>query len=113
MLNQAMYHVMGNDTTVNLCGAAGQFELNVMMPVIAHNLNEMMQVMIGAVGAFTEKLMAGLMVNRERTESWPVAESDSGDGAESDHRLQQRGEGGEDGAGGGKEACARWCWRWA
>ena len=70
MLNQAMYHLMGNDTTVNLCGAAGQFELNVMMPVIAHNLNEMMQVMIGAVGAFTEKLMRDLMVNRERTESW-------------------------------------------
>ena len=70
MLNQAMYHVMGNDTTVNLCGAAGQFELNVMMPAIAHNLNEMMQVMIGAVGAFTEKLMAGLAVNRERTASW-------------------------------------------
>ena len=70
MLNQAMYHVMGNDSTVNLCGAAGQFELNVMMPVIAHNLNEMMQVMIGAVGAFTEKLMAGLAVNRERAASW-------------------------------------------
>ena len=70
MLNQAMYHCIGNDTTVNLCGAAGQFELNVMMPIIAHNLNEMMQVMIGSVGAFTEKLMAGLVVNRERTESW-------------------------------------------
>lgn len=70
MLNQAMYHVIGNDTTVNLCGAAGQFELNVMMPVLAHNLNEMLQVMIGAVGAFTEKLMAGLEVNRERAASW-------------------------------------------
>ena len=70
MLNQAMYHVMGNDTTVNLCGAAGQFELNVMMPVLAHNLNEMLQVMIGAVGAFTEKLMVGLAVNRERAASW-------------------------------------------
>jgi len=70
MLNQAMYHVMGNDTTVNLCGAAGQFELNVMMPIMAHNLNEMMQVMIGALGAFTEKLMAGLLLNRERAESW-------------------------------------------
>ena len=70
MLNQAMYHVMGNDTTVNLCGAAGQFELNVMMPAIAHNLNEMMQVMIGSAGAFTDKLMAGLTLNRERTESW-------------------------------------------
>jgi len=70
MLNQAMYHVMGNDTTVNMCGAAGQFELNVMMPIISHNLNEMMQVMIGAVRAFTDKLMAGLILNRERTESW-------------------------------------------
>ncbi len=70
MLNQAMYHVIGNDTTVSLCGAAGQFELNVMMPVLAHNLNEMLQVMIGAVGAFTEKLMAGLEANRERAASW-------------------------------------------
>ncbi|MCY4070207.1 MAG: aspartate ammonia-lyase [Chloroflexi bacterium] len=70
MMNQAMYHVIGNDTTVNLCGAAGQFELNVMMPMIAHNLNEMMMVMIGAVRAFTGKLMAGLTLNRERTESW-------------------------------------------
>ena len=70
MMNQAMYHIMGNDTTVNLCGAAGQFELNVMMPMIAHNLNEMMMVMIGATRAFTNKLMAGLILNRERTESW-------------------------------------------
>ena len=70
MLNQAMYHVMGSDMTVNLCGAAGQLELNVMMPMIAHNLNEMMQVMIGAVRAFTDKLMAGLTLNRGRTESW-------------------------------------------
>lgn len=70
MLNQAMYHVMGNDTAINMCGAAGQFELNVMMPIISHNLNEMMQVMIGSVTAFTDKLMAGLILNRERTESW-------------------------------------------
>jgi len=70
MLNQAMYHVMGCDTTVNMCGAAGQFELNVMMPIISHNLNEMMQVMNGSINAFTDKLMDGLILNRERTESW-------------------------------------------
>ena len=70
MLNQAMYHIMGSDMTVSLCGAAGQFELNVMMPMIAHNLNEMMQVMIGAARAFTDRLMAGLILNRERAESW-------------------------------------------
>lgn len=70
MLNQAMYHIMGNDTTVNMCGMAGQFELNVMMPIIAHNLNEMMQVMIGSVLAFTDKCMVGLIANREQAESW-------------------------------------------
>jgi fumarate hydratase, class II len=34
---------MGNDLTVMLAGQAGQLELNVMMPIIAHNLFEMMQ----------------------------------------------------------------------
>lgn len=70
MLNQAMYHVMGNDTAVNMSGMAGQFELNVMMPIISHNLNEMMMVMIGSIQAFTDKLMDGLVLNAERTESW-------------------------------------------
>lgn len=70
MLNQTMYHVMGNDATVNMCGAAGQFELNVMMPIISHNLNESMQIMIASVRVFTDKLIAGLILNRERTESW-------------------------------------------
>ncbi|MCY4023555.1 MAG: aspartate ammonia-lyase [Anaerolineaceae bacterium] len=70
MLNMAMYHVMGNDLTVTLASQAGQLELNVMMPVIAHNLNEMMQVMTGSVNAFTEKCVAGLIVNRETAEGW-------------------------------------------
>ena len=70
MLNQAMFHIMGNDHTVMLCGQAGQLELNVMMPMIAHNLNEMMMVMIGAVNAFTNKAVKGLILNRERAEGW-------------------------------------------
>jgi len=70
MLNQAMFHIMGNDHAVTLCAQAGQLELNVMMPMIAHNLNEMMQVMIGAVAAFTDKLMVGLTANRDQAERW-------------------------------------------
>jgi len=70
MLNQAMYHIMGNDHAINMAGMAGQFELNVMMPIISHNLNEMIQVMIGSVRAFTDKLIVGLQANRERAESW-------------------------------------------
>ncbi len=70
MLNMAMYHVMGCDTTVALAAAAGQLELNVMMPIIAHNLFEEMQVIIGSVRAFTEKCVMGLTANREKAEGW-------------------------------------------
>ena len=70
MLDMAMFHVIGCDTTVALASQAGQLELNVMMPIIAHNLFESMQVVIGAVNAFTEKCVAGLQSNREKAESW-------------------------------------------
>ena len=70
MLDMAMFHVIGCDTTVSLAAQAGQLELNVMMPIIAHNLFESMQVMIGAVNAFSEKCVKGLMANREKAESW-------------------------------------------
>ena len=70
MLNQAMFHIIGNDLTVLLAAQAGQLELNVMMPIIAHNLFEMEHVMIGSVNAFTTKLVVGLVANRERAEAW-------------------------------------------
>lgn len=70
MLNMAMFHVMGNDLTVMLAGQAGQLELNVMMPIIAHNLFEMMHVTIGAVNAFTDKCVVGVTANREKAEGW-------------------------------------------
>jgi fumarate hydratase class II len=70
MLNQAMYHVQGCDHTIALAAQAGQLELNVMMPVIAHNLFEMMQVTIGSVRAFTEKCVRGVQVNREKARGW-------------------------------------------
>ena len=70
MLDMAMFHVQGCDLTVALAAQAGQLELNVMMPVIAHNLFESMQVMIGAVRAFTEKCVGGLQANRAKAEGW-------------------------------------------
>ena len=70
MLNMAMFHVQGCDLTVSLAAQAGQLELNVMMPIIAHNLFESMQVMIGAVRAFTEKCVRGLQANRGKAEGW-------------------------------------------
>ena len=70
MLDQAMFHVIGCDTTVALAAQAGQLELNVMMPILAHNLFEMMQVVIGSVNAFTERAVKGLTANREKAEGW-------------------------------------------
>ncbi len=70
MLNMACFHVMGNDLTVMMAGQAGQLELNVMMPIIAHNLFEMMQVLIGATRAFTDKCVVGLEANRAKAEGW-------------------------------------------
>ncbi|WP_299025153.1 aspartate ammonia-lyase [uncultured Thermanaerothrix sp.] len=70
MLNMAMYHIIGLDTAVALASQAGQLELNVMMPIIAHDLFEMMHVMIGAVRAFTQKCVVGIQANREKAEGW-------------------------------------------
>jgi len=70
MLDQAMFHVIGCDTTVALAAQAGQLELNVMMPILAHNLFEMMQIVIGSVNAFTERAVKGVTANREKAEGW-------------------------------------------
>lgn len=70
MLNMSMFHIQGCDLTVSLAAQAGQLEVNVMMPIIAHNLFEMMQVMIGAISAFTQKCVRGLEANRNKAEEW-------------------------------------------
>ncbi|MCS7088493.1 MAG: aspartate ammonia-lyase [Thermoflexales bacterium] len=70
MLNMAMFHVQGCDLTVSLAAQAGQLELNVMMPIIAHNLNEMMHVMIGAIRAFTTKCVVGIQAQPEKARGW-------------------------------------------
>jgi fumarate hydratase class II len=70
MLNMAAYQVMGDHLTVSMAAAAGQLELNVMMPIIAYNLFQMMDVLINAVDAFTTKCVAGITANREKAEGW-------------------------------------------
>ncbi len=70
MLNMAMFQVMGNDLTVMMSGQAGQMELNVMMPIIAYNLFQSMDVIINSVNAFTEKCVVGVKANREKAAGW-------------------------------------------
>jgi fumarate hydratase class II len=70
MLNMASFHVQGCDHTVALAAQAGQLELNVMMPIIAHNLFEMMHVLIGAITAFTDKCVVGIIANEDKAHGW-------------------------------------------
>ncbi len=70
MLNMAMIHVVGLDAAVALASQAGQLELNVMMPIIAQEIFEMMQVSIGAIRAFTEKGVKGLAANPSKAAAW-------------------------------------------
>jgi fumarate hydratase class II len=70
MLDMAMFQLIGCDTTIAMAAQAGQLELNVMMPVIAYNLFEMMQIAIGSINLFTERAVNGLTANREKAEGW-------------------------------------------
>ena len=70
MLDMSMFHVIGCDTTVSLAAQAGQLELNVMMPIIAHNLFEAMQITIGAVQAFSLRAVQGVAANKEKASGW-------------------------------------------
>jgi len=70
MLDMVCFHVLGNDLTVTLAAQAGQLELNVMMPIIAHELFEMMHILIGALHAFTDRCVRGLTANRDKAEGW-------------------------------------------
>jgi len=70
MVNQTMFHVLGNDLTVTLCGQAGQLELNVMMPILGYNLFQMMDITINALRVFRERCIEGITANREKAAGW-------------------------------------------
>jgi fumarate hydratase class II len=55
--------VMGNDATVAIAGQSGSFQLNVMLPVIAHNLLQSLQLLANACRALARSAIAGFAVN--------------------------------------------------
>jgi fumarate hydratase class II len=65
-LNQVCAQVIGNDAVITISGLSGNFELNVMMPVMAHNLLSSMELLTNGVKVFKEKCIIGLTVNEER-----------------------------------------------
>ncbi|MBI4179529.1 class II fumarate hydratase, partial [bacterium] len=68
MLLMVCAHVIGNDVTVTWGGQAGNFELNVMKPVMAYNLLQSIEILSRGSAAFADKCVNGLTANRERCE---------------------------------------------
>ena len=60
--------VIGNDAVITWAGANGNFELNVMMPVMAHNLLESIRLLANVCTAFREKCASGITANKQRCE---------------------------------------------
>jgi fumarate hydratase, class II len=58
--------VIGNDATITIAGQSGNFQLNVMLPVIARNLLESIGLLASAARALADKAIAGFTVNQAR-----------------------------------------------
>jgi len=65
VMNQIAFQVIGNDHTISLACEAGQFELNVMMPVASHNLLHSLKIMKNGFDVLNRLLIADLKANRE------------------------------------------------
>ncbi|MFE6784567.1 class II fumarate hydratase [Streptomyces sp. NPDC057680] len=62
--------VTGNDTTVAVAGAAGNFELNVMLPVMAKNLLESVRLLANASRLLADRTVDGITANAERAREY-------------------------------------------
>ncbi|HEY0802509.1 MAG TPA: class II fumarate hydratase [Steroidobacteraceae bacterium] len=58
--------VIGNDVTITLAGQSGNFQLNVMLPVIAYNLLQSLELLSIACSNLADNALAGFSVNRDR-----------------------------------------------
>ncbi|MEY2537328.1 MAG: fumarate hydratase, class, partial [Verrucomicrobiota bacterium] len=58
--------VFGNDTCITWAGANGNFELNVMMPVMAHDLLESIRLLAHSAAAFADKCVDGIVADEKR-----------------------------------------------
>ena len=65
-MTMVVAQVMGNDTTINIAGASGNFELNVFMPVIAYNLLQSIQLLGDAANSFNDNCAVGIEANEEK-----------------------------------------------
>jgi len=70
MVNQVCYQVLGLDVTVAMASEAGQLELNVMMPVMAHNLVFAITILANAARVFDVRCVRGIEADAEQCAHW-------------------------------------------
>jgi len=70
MVNQVCFQVIGCDTTVAIAAEHGQLELNVMMPVIGHNILLAMTILTNAARVLAERTVKGITANEEMCSYW-------------------------------------------
>ncbi len=70
MVNMVCYQAIGNDHVVAMAAEAGELELNVMMPVIAHNLLFTMEILSAASVTLADRCVAGMEADEEQCAYW-------------------------------------------
>ena len=70
MVNQVCYQVLGFDTTVALGSEAGQLQLNVMMPVITHNMVFGLMILANATRGLDQRCVQGITADAEQCARW-------------------------------------------
>ena len=70
MVNQVVFQVIGHDATIAAACEHGQLELNVMMPVIAHDLVSAIEILGNAVRILDERCVRGIEANTPMLSHW-------------------------------------------
>lgn len=71
-MNQVLFHIIGAATAIDYASQAGQLELNVMMPLVAFEMNFSIDILKNFLPVFVEKCIRGIAADRERCESYYV-----------------------------------------
>jgi len=70
LTSMVSFQVMGYDSAIALAAQAGQLELNVMMPLIAYNLIQSIEILGNTLAALSDRCITGITVNRDRCLSY-------------------------------------------
>ena len=94
-LCQVVAQVIGNDTAVAFCGAAGNFELNIMLPVMGRNVLESIRILSAVSRVFRDKCVVGIEADVERCRTYASVVAIDRDGVQPVYRIRGSGEGRE------------------